>query len=82
MIGDAILTLFSGVSNLFLGLLPLGAILTGFTIQAGWIWGYDVLNAYLPIAEILIAVTVLLTLRMTMIAVRAMVFVKSLIPFA
>lgn len=81
MITDAIFDAVGGVSTLLVGLLPVGALLTGLTIPSGWLWGYDVINAYLPVSEILIAASVLVGARITMIGVKAMVFVYKLIPF-
>ena len=81
MISDAIQSIFSGVTGLFLGLLPVGTLLGSLTLSAGWLWGYDTLNSFLPIAEVLAAVTALLAMRMTMISLKLVTFVYKLLPF-
>jgi len=82
MIGDVLLGLFDGVSGLVLGLLPMGALVAGsMTLPTGWLYGYDVLNSFLPVSEALAAVSALLALRMLMLSLKSVLFVKSLLPF-
>lgn len=66
------------VLNFFLGFLPTGTLLPGLVLPTGWLYGYNVLNAFLPISEVLSAASLLVGLRVAIFTGRVVTF---FIPF-
>jgi hypothetical protein len=81
VIVDRLIDVLRGGYEVLVNLLPEGDTL-GLVLPSGWLYGYDVLNSFLPVAEVLAAASVLLALRMAVFTFRMIYTLKQLVPLA
>ena len=78
MIADALIGVAQSIIAGIASLLPAGVPL-GLVLPTGWLYGYDVLNSFLPVSELLLASGVLLGLRLLIFGLKTGLLVVNIV---